>query len=349
MAEENKGTQIPKPLDVVTSVAMTLRNYTQKGDLVLPTNYSIENALKSAWLILQETTDKERRPVLQACSQASIANALLDMAVQGLNPGKKQCYFIAYGQKLMCQRSYFGTMAVAQRVANASDIWAEIVYQGDDFEYTISHNRKNITKHTQRLENVHPNKIIAAYCIVEFGGGKLASTEIMTMEQIRKAWAKSKMNPDSPTSTHSQYPEEMCKRTVINRACKPLINASSDSNLFLESFNRADDEQVEGQITAEIAENANQEILDVDPGTGEIIQEQPKAIAAASEKPKRDPMTIKNYTQLCKACHEDFALQPKQVLAELGVSSEEYITQMPADCYAQIAAIMTGPKEGPGF
>jgi recombination protein RecT len=39
--------------------------------------------------------------VLQACTRDSIANALLDMAVQGLNPAKKQGYFIAYGKQLV--------------------------------------------------------------------------------------------------------------------------------------------------------------------------------------------------------------------------------------------------------
>ena len=259
-----------KPYDVVATVAARLRVYTDKRELLLPANYSAENALKSAWLVLQETVDKNGNPVLQVCSQASIANALLDMAVQGLNPGKHQCYFIPYGTKLLCQRSYFGAMAVAKQVAGAKNIWAEIVYAGDAFEYEVSHNRKDITKHTQKLDNIKPGNIAAAYCVVEFGDDRPSYTEIMTMEQIRKAWAKSKMNPDAPTSAHSQFPEEMCKRTVINRACKAIINSSSDDNLFLEHFNRTDEEMVEGEVATEIAEGANGSFIDIT--TGEIVE-----------------------------------------------------------------------------
>jgi len=340
---EKKGTAVAKPFDVVASVTTKLRTYTDNRELVLPENYSIENALKSAWLALQETVDKERRPVLQACSQASIANALLDMAVQGLNPGKNQCYFIAYGKKLICQRSYFGTMAVAERVAGASDIWAEVVYEGDKFEYAISHNRKTVTKHEQELENVKPGAIVAAYCVIEFSTNKPSFTEIMTIEQIKKAWAKSKTDTDSPTSVHSQFPEEMAKRTVTNRACKALINSSSDSNLFLEHFNRSGEEQTAIELEDEIEENANRDVIDVDPKTGEIVKD--KTI-------DRNPAGLKTIEAMLKACFDDFGLQPKQVLAELGVSKQTEITESPAGCYTRIAAVRVGPaavEEKPSF
>jgi len=97
--------------DTVDIVAAKVREFQERGELDLPPNYSPENAMKSAWLILQNTFDKNKKPVLHACTKDSIANSLLDMIVQGLNPAKKQCYFIAYGNQLVCQRSYFGTMA----------------------------------------------------------------------------------------------------------------------------------------------------------------------------------------------------------------------------------------------
>jgi len=351
--EEQKGTAVGKPFDVVALVTTKLRTYTDDKELILPANYSIENALKSAWLALQEAVDKDKRPVLQACSQASIANALLDMAVQGLNPGKDQCYFIAYGQKLVCQRSYFGTMAVAQRVAGASDIWAEVVYEGDEFEYAISHNRKTVSKHTQKIGNVKPGAIVAAYCVIEFSNDKPSFTEIMTIAQIKKAWAKSKMDPDAPTSVHSQFPEEMAKRTVTNRACKALINSSSDDNLFLEHFNRADEEGAALELEAEIEENANKDFIDVDPETGEIAEE--PAVEVHNVEPRklsRDPASLKTVAAMLKACFEDFGLQPGEVLAELGVSKQTEITEGPADCYRRVAAVRAGPsvvEEKPEF
>lgn len=377
---ETKETKaLAKPYDIVTNVATKVRGYVEKRELMLPADYSAENALKSAWLILQETVDKDKRPVLETCSQASIANSLLDMIIQGLNPTKKQCYFIAYGTRLSCQRSYFGTMAVAQRVANTKLPWAEVVYQDDKFEYTLSHGKKTITKHTQKVGNIKEGEIIAAYCVIDFQSPNPSYTEIMTMEQIRKAWSKSKMNPDAPTSTHAMFAEEMCKRTVINRACKKLINSSSDNNLFLESFHRADEEQAEADMAAEIAEKANKEIIGIDMATGEIIvdkaiepevvpipekPETEKAIGVATpigakaqkakaeaQKPKRDVSKILTIADMRLACFQDFNMQPKEIYAELNISGENEITQSPQDCYRQIAAVRM-PKEqkaGPEF
>ena len=341
---DKKDTAVGKPFDVVALVTTKLRGYTGSKELILPPNYSIENALKSAWLALQETVDKDKRPVLQACSQASIANALLDMAVQGLNPGKDQCYFIAYGSKLICQRSYFGTMAVAQRVAGASDIWAEVVYEADEFEYTISHNRKNVSKHTQKLGNIKPGAIVAAYCVIEFNTGKPAFTEIMTIEQIKKAWAKSKVDTAAPSSPHSQFPEEMAKRTVTNRACKALINSSSDDNLFLEHFNRSDEETTAIEVEAEIEEKADKDLLELD--QGQIIEgEAEETEAPETSKPKRNPATLTTVAVMFKACLDDFSLSKDQVLAELGVTTQTAITESPAHCYERIAAVRTAPKQ----
>lgn len=364
MTAENKkkDTAIGKPYDIVTLVTTKLRAYTDNKELVLPANYSIENALKSAWLTLQETVNKDKQLVLEICSRASIANALLDMAVQGLNPGKDQCYFIAYGTKLMCQRSYFGTMAVAQRVANASHIWAEVVYQGDDFEYSIEHNRKTISKHTQKIDNIKANAIVAAYCVIEFSNYKPAHTEIMTIDQIKKAWAKSKTDTAAPSSVHSQFPEEMAKRTVTNRACKALINSSSDDNLFLEHFNRSDEEQVEAELEAEIEEKADKDVLEIDSGPTKITDESHAVDTQGGgfeiiENPiiTRDPDAITTYPAMLKACFDDFHVEKERSLYELGAKTEAELvagTESPADCYRRIAAVMDGPdkpKDKPGF
>lgn len=249
--------------DVVDVVSNKVQEFVARGELHLPPNYSVENAMKSAWLILQSTVDKDGKPVLQTCTRDSIANALLDMAVQGLNPAKKQGYFIAYGKQLVFQRSYFGTMAVTKRVTGAKDIFAEIVYKGDEFEYEIRNGNKVITKHIQKLENVDPNNIVAAYCTIVFDDER-QYTDVMTWDEIQKAWSKSKMNPQKEGSTHKEFPQEMARRTVINRTCKRYLNSSDDGSLLMYHVNREDEVIAEAEVEAEVETNANQEIIDVD-------------------------------------------------------------------------------------
>ncbi|WP_433618734.1 recombinase RecT [Paenibacillus cellulositrophicus] len=268
--------------DTVDVVADKVRKFQERGEIHFPANYSPENAMKSAWLLLQGVQTKDNRPALEVCTRDSIANALLDMVVQGLNPAKKQGYFIVYGKNLTFQRSYFGTMAVTKRVTGAEDIDAQIIYEGDEFEFEVVRGRKKITKHKTIFSNIDDNKIAGAYCTIYWADGK-EYTEIMTIKEIRQAWKKSRQNPDKDGSTHNEFPGEMAKRTVINRACKTYMNTSDDGSLVMTHFNRQDEAIAEAEMEAEIAANANGEIIDITPSTTQKAEQE---LSQASEESK---------------------------------------------------------------
>jgi recombination protein RecT len=246
--------------ETIDLVATRVREFTTNKELNLPANYSVENAMKSAWLILQGLETRDKKPVLEACTKESIANSLLDMVVQGLNPAKKQVYFIPYGNQLSCQRSYFGAMAVTKAVSGAKEIYAQVVYKKDEFEFEIFRGSRRVTKHVQKLENINPAEIVAAYCVIEIDDNPDHNiTDIMSIEQIKKSWAKGKMG----SGTQNDFSEEMAKRTVINRACKPIINMSNDNHLLMETFERIDSASDEKSAVEEIAEHANSETIDI--------------------------------------------------------------------------------------
>lgn len=231
--ENEQQTQPNKQLirieDISKQVLDKLNLYEQDGSIKLPANYNAGNALKSAWLILQETKDRANRPVLTVCSKQSIARTLMDMVLQGLSASKKQCYFIAYGDQLQLQRSYFGTLSLAKNVTKGKleDPVANIIYEGDDFAYEIKPEtgRKRIIRHTQTIDNLLPEKIKGAYCVYIIDG--VTDVEIMTIAQIRKAWQMGAGKGD--TKAHNNFTDQMCKKTVISRACKIIINSSSDA------------------------------------------------------------------------------------------------------------------------
>ena len=269
--------------DVVDTVTNRVREFTTAGELHFPANYSVENAMKSAWLILQETKaktpDKQEVPALSYCTRDSIANALLSMAVQGLNPAKKQCYFIAYGNQLVCQRSYFGNIYLAKLAdPEIEDIVGTTVYEGDEFEYYIYRGKTFIRKHVQQLWNVDKRKIVAAYATVLRKDRDEAKeySDIMTMEQIKQAWKQSKMYPIDDRgniktgSTHDKFTADMAEKTVINGICKQIINTSTDSYLVLETYRKTEDAIVTAEANETIAQNANREIIDVTPTQGSL-------------------------------------------------------------------------------
>ena len=226
------GNVIARFENISEQVLNKIEKFQADGGLTLPANYSVENHMKSAWLILQSTKDRDNRPALEVCTKDSIANALFDMVLQGLAVSKNQGYFIVYGNKLEFQRSYFGTVALAKRVGGIKqEPIANVIYEGDEFVYSIDPNtaRIQIIKHEQKIENIDNTKIKAAYALIVRPDGTTQVT-IMSMQQIRKSWEQGATKGNSPA--HKNFPEEMAKKTVIGRTCKMIINSSDDAWIY---------------------------------------------------------------------------------------------------------------------
>ncbi len=249
-AEKNQ-LQIKK--DISDNVISNLERLKSEG-LTLPPNYSATNALKSAWFKIMETVNIDKKPALEVCTQQSVINALMDMVIQGLSPAKTQCYFVVYGNKLQMTRSYFGTQAAIKRLKEVDDIWANVIYKDDVFVFENKFGRDKLVKHESKLEN-RDKEIIGAYAIVKLTNGEEIMT-LMTKKEIESAWSQSKTNQ----SVHKKFPQEMAKRTVINRAAKAFVNTSDDSDILIEAINNTtaneyeQSESIESNIEAIDAE-----------------------------------------------------------------------------------------------
>lgn len=252
--------------DQMTNTVMSELQGISGRKIALPKNYAPQNALAAALLILEQTVDKNGKPVLQVCSSASVKQSLLDMILAGLNPGKKQGYFIAYGTKLSWMTSYFGHIAQAKAAdPNIVDAFAICVYQGDEFVYEIKRGHKVITKHIQKPENVISTKITGAYATIVYKDDTEIS-DYMSIDQIHTSWQFGQAKGES--NAHKRTPEEMCKRTVLNRLVKPIINGSDDSEL--DAWDELDNE---------IRMNGNKEFIDITPPE-EMQQNEPELQAA---------------------------------------------------------------------
>lgn len=228
---ENTKMTTTNSQSMVDTVMERVNAMEKAGEIQFPAGYSVGNALRSAWLAIQETVDMNKRPALEVCTKNSIANALLNTVIQGLNPAKKQVYYIVYGDKLQAQRSYFGTMAVLKRLAGVKDIYADVVYEGDSFDVHKQKGLWVIEEHDSKPENIDPSKIKYAYAVIQTETGDY--TEIMTKAQIDQSWSKSRSKDQT---VHKEFPDQMAKRTVINRACKFFVNSSDDSDLLTTAF-----------------------------------------------------------------------------------------------------------------
>ena len=243
----------------IDGLSMQLQEKTKYG-LSFPADYNPTNALMGAYLIMKETTDKNGKCILESCSQASIANSLMDMATLGLNASKKQGYFIAYGGKCQFQKSYFGNITLARR-NGLKTINAEIIYDGDTFKYHIENGMKVIDVHEQDFMNIDNDKILGAYAVAVMDDGRKV-VEVMNINQLKKAWNQRMGGlKEDASSTHMKFKDQMAKKTVINRLCKLIGNTSTDGNIS-EISDRLDEvaevDMVEEDVAYEIENNANQ-------------------------------------------------------------------------------------------
>jgi recombination protein RecT len=270
--EPRNGGADERRLAIVQRTEERVGELLEAGNLRLPPAYAWQNAIRGAWLHLQELRfafgPKKGELVLANVAQASVANALLDMVIQGLAVHRKQGYFIPYGAALTFQRSYFGSIAVARTVAGLKHAHAEIVYDGDVFEYEIIAGRKHVTRHVQKLDAVRKGEIIAAYAVLEFDEPARDRAEIMVIDEIRRSWGQSRNTRDD--RPHVAFPEEMARRTVLNRALKPIVNSATDDYLLLDAFNRDAASSIEDAIDAEATARPELELpVDVDDEDGE--------------------------------------------------------------------------------
>lgn len=243
---------------ITSAVAERLDTLKDEG-LALPAHYNAQNALKAAYLRLQTVKDRQGRPALTVCTEPSIANALLDMAIQGLSPAKNQCYFIVYGNELQMQRSYFGTIAALKRLDSIEDIDAQVIHQGDEFEIGADETGHIIvTKFKPSFANLD-KPIKGAFAFIKLTNGRTAYT-VMTKAQIDTSWAQSR---NRQNNVQKKFSDEMAKRTVLNRAAKMFINTSDDSDLLTGSINAATEAEYEEpkDVTATTEEESSTQLL----------------------------------------------------------------------------------------
>lgn len=209
----------------VNAVMKQVEELQQTGGLVLPKDYNVGNALKSAWIYLQTIETRTKQKAIDVCTKLSICNCLLEMVIRGQHP-KKHCYFIACGNSLEYWERYTGKLLRAKRDTNIQDVVAQVIYEGDNFVYGVDKNGYyQLIKHETAIENINPEKIKAAYAVVIYKDGS-KHLEVMTMDQIRKSWQQGAARGAS--GAHQNFTDQMCKKTVIARACKIELDSATD-------------------------------------------------------------------------------------------------------------------------
>lgn len=260
---------------VANSVTKDFQDLVEAQGFKVPDGYHVSNALQEAVATLPTVKG------ITNVSADSIKKTLFDMVVQGLSPAKTQVYFIAYGNQLQMQRSYFGTQQVLKRLKDIKDIQAYVVRKDEEFDVDYDENGGLIVKahHTDFMKL--DNEIVGAYAVITKVDGE-KQFEVMTKKQIDTSWGQARS-----TNVHKKFPEEMAKRTVINRAAKNIINTSGD------------DDNLIAAINSTTANEYGDEPKDITPAPKQnALSRMAKAVAKEPEKAKSEPIEEVNEPEI---------------------------------------------------
>lgn len=217
--------------------------------------FNPESAIAASYTIWKE------KGFFRDCTEESRAACLLDTLVYGLNPLKKQCYYVKFYDKskksyvLQFIMDYSGAVIVAKDInKEIKDIRSKIVKDGDIFDFEIENGLYKITKHKPTIDSLDGDFILA-YAIAVDKNDKPLAVDIMTKKQYISHVKQTGKNINGepivksdgsfhPFSNHAKYPEKMFLKTVIHRVCRSIIKTSPNEKIITASVRTVESDDV---------------------------------------------------------------------------------------------------------
>ena len=224
----------------------------QEAGMVLPPNFNPTNSLKKARFMLNDMK-VNGKPALEACTEMSIVQCLLDSVAKGLDFSEGQIYFIPRNGVMTTMESVYGRIVRAKRASKNYKPIVQYVHEGDDFSFgpDIKTGNTVIKKHETSLENLD-KPIIAAYTYVTDNDG---NTEVFIM--TKRDWLISWRKSPNGCAVAKEFERDMIYRTIIKKSTKSLVNANA--NAYFAPLNDDDDAPLAGDRMPEVDEQSQAE------------------------------------------------------------------------------------------
>lgn len=145
-------------------------------------------------------TGFRKTPNLLNCTRKSLLGALLETARLGLEPCTEQAYLIPYGKECTLVIGYQGYVQLMYRTGQVEAVEAEMVYEADDWEYSLGDGGKFF--HRPNLLAEDRGKALFAYSFAKLTGGGRTKVAITTRRQAEQMMRDAKSN-QSPWKTGS--------------------------------------------------------------------------------------------------------------------------------------------------
>ena len=177
-----------------------------------------------------------RNPQLQECSPSSIIGGMIQAAMLELdfNPSLGLCYLVPYGKEAQFQLGYRGMVQIAHSGEQIKDLYAEVVYDDDEFEIEYGLNR--VLSHKPKFLHIgDSSKIKYVYAVAKTISDGTFYT-VLSKAQIEALRKRSPMQKFKMNGAWATDYEEMAKAKAIKRLFKYLpFNVSSNKNVFVDN------------------------------------------------------------------------------------------------------------------
>lgn len=228
-AKPKKGSSLVKMLNGRSeprAVNEVLNAYSGRMQNLLPDEKAVV-AMKEAVFNIIRNDSK-----LQACSMQSLLGAVMRAVSLGLTPNDpylQHCHIIPrknYKSGIVeatFQVGYQGIIVRLHRAGLVNQVVAEVVHDGDHFEYQRGDDPKLIHRPALTLPEGAP--MVGAYAVL-FGTDGVKTPRFLRASEIRKV-REFALKATKGTGPWIDWPEEMAKKTAIKAAAKYLPRETS--------------------------------------------------------------------------------------------------------------------------
>lgn len=199
---------------------------------VLPRHMTADRMIRVALTATMKT------PKLLQCTADSLTRCMLDCSALGLEPDGRRAHLIPFEDKrnnvTICTLiiDYKGLVELAMRSGLVSYLYADVVREGDLFEFSLGEIKRHVPWFLRRDEEkpAEAGQDIAVYAYARMSNGASAVAvmsidEVYSIRDNSQGWQAfkkgfTKKNPWDPSDWVSE--QEMKKKTALRRLCKMM-------------------------------------------------------------------------------------------------------------------------------
>ena len=255
------------------------------GSMKLSIEAALPKHLNAERMIQMAATLIHRNPKIAECTAPSLVGAVMQASILGFPPVESlgYCYFVPYKNNVQFQMGYRGMIDLARRSGQIKTIYAEVVREGDAFEYELG----LFPKLEHKPVGDPSKRVTKVYAVAHYtdGGNNFVVLDRMDIERLRLRSPMQGANPSGPWLT--DY-DAMAKAKAIKQLAKYLpLNIDFVSAMATDTAIIKPENFVEGQVNLNSVDYA-EVVEDVASNTGDSI------LPGASKTDSVEPQTTES-------------------------------------------------------